>query len=317
MIQKVALIVATVACFSSNKALAWTPPPPSNNVPRTTRRWDVQPLHASSTKHYHGHQQQQQQPSNWNPLTFNDDNIEETRAKSSTTTICKAAWVAAATIMMVACPSVASAAADTTTGSLIPSAFVAYGHYLSVLGMVSCVVIEKILIKPYMNEDEEFALLTTDTIFGIFGVLMLYTGYLRLTAYEKGFDFYSHEPIFWMKLLFVSIFAASSLFNTTTLLKRNFIDKTSTFVPISEQLASRMDRSCNAELTALAIIPLAATFMSRGVLYETPNVPWQVEAAIPILVFGGLGFKYIKEAITFDNNGSSTPGGDRTTFYED
>ena len=333
MIQKVTFVATVVICFSSNIALGWMPPP-SNILPRTTTRlWEVRPLLASiSTKHHHGHHhhqlQQQQQQSNWNPLNSNDDLIPVTTTKSSTTTTSNAAWVVAvATLAMMACPSIASAAATTTgSGNLVPSAFVAYGHYLSVLGMVSCVIIEKILIKPNMDEDEEFALLTTDTIFGVFGVLMLYTGYLRLTAYEKGFDYYSHEPIFWMKLLFVSIFAASSLFNTTTLVKRNFIDKTSTFVPISEQLAARMDRICNAELTALAIIPLTATFMSRGVLYETPNVPWQIEAAIPAIVFGGLGFKYIKEAITFDDNNNTPPppstrttnsGRDLTTFYED
>ena len=40
------------------------------------------------------------------------------------------------------------------------------------------------------------------------GVLIAYTGYVRATATEKGFDFYAHEPVFWLKICLVGIFGA-------------------------------------------------------------------------------------------------------------
>lgn len=69
---------------------------------------------------------------------------------------------------------------------------------------------------------------------------------------------------------------------------------------MSEALAQRMIKICNSELTALAIIPLTATFMSRGVLY-TDSIPWQAEAGLSAAVFVGLSYKYLKEAFTFED----------------
>ena len=284
------LLVALVAFVGSKQTLAWGP----NYTSRTNK---VAPSSTTADKVYH-------RPA-WNPSNIRGESRYPPVPTSTTTTttgVDKSLWICSVALVVAGCPAIASA---TTTSTIIssanafPAALVAYGHYLSVLGMVGCVIAERASIKANMDEEEELLIFTTDTVFGVFGILMLYTGYLRATEYEKGFDFYSHEPIFWLKLVFVAVFAASSLFNTTVLLKRNFVDK-GAFVPIGDKLASRMIQICNAELTALALIPLTATFMARGVLYNQ-DIPWQIEAAIPALVFCGLTFKYVKEAIQFDN----------------
>jgi hypothetical protein len=62
-----------------------------------------------------------------------------------------------------------------------------------------------------------------------------------------------------------------------------------------------MIRICNAELTAIAIIPLTASLMARGVA-ANQDFPWQAEAALAAVVFAGLSFKYVKEALTFEDN---------------
>ena len=43
-------------------------------------------------------------------------------------------------------------------------------------------------------------------------------------------------------------------------------------------------------------IPLAATLMARGVWYAE-WLPWQAGAAAVALALGGLGYKYVKEAL--------------------
>jgi hypothetical protein len=55
----------------------------------------------------------------------------------------------------------------------------------------------------------------------------------------------------------------------------------------------------NAELLAIASIPLMATLMSRGVLYGGGDFPWQVGTGLVVLTFGGAGYKYAKEALTW------------------
>ena len=57
----------------------------------------------------------------------------------------------------------------------------------------------------------------------------------------------------------------------------------------------------NAEILALLTIPLTATTMARGVGYAE-WLPWQAGAAPALLTLGGLGFKYIKEALDWQED---------------
>ena len=36
------------------------------------------------------------------------------------------------------------------------------------------------------------------------------TGYLRATQFGKGWEFYAHEPIFWLKLTLLAVAGAAS-----------------------------------------------------------------------------------------------------------
>ena len=81
---------------------------------------------------------------------------------------------------------------------------------------------------------------------------------------SPGWDFYSHEPIFWLKMALVCVFGAASFFPTATIIKRSVAIQTGKEVaPMSEKLASRLISVLNAELLMIASIPLSATLMSR------------------------------------------------------
>jgi len=152
-----------------------------------------------------------------------------------------------------------------------------------------------------MSESEEDQLAIADTALGVWGFLLAYTGYVRVTEYGKGWEFYSHEPLFWLKITFVGIFGASSFFNTVKVVQRSVAKRNNggvTAAPMSEKLASRMVQICNAELVALLCIPLTASLMARGVLYAD-DIPWQAGAAVSASVFAGLSYKYVKEALTW------------------
>ena len=93
--------------------------------------------------------------------------------------------------------------------------------------------------------------------------------------------------------------APASFFNTAQIIKRAVARRNGDCAPLSEALASRMIQICNAELVALGIIPLTATVMARGVLYSE-DFPWPAEAALAAAVFAGLSFKYLREALTWE-----------------
>jgi putative membrane protein len=171
--------------------------------------------------------------------------------------------------------------------------------------MLGCIVAERCLIQPNLSDAEEERIVLIDTAYGVFGLITFYTGYLRLTEYEKGWEFYSQEPLFWVKIALLGVFGASSFFNTGILLKRVSMkrDTASQAIvpPMGEKLVARMHQICNAELTALAFIPLTATFMARGVGYNA-SIPWQAEAFVALAIFAGLSYKYIKEALEFEDS---------------
>lgn len=190
--------------------------------------------------------------------------------------------------------------AEAASGSAVPSAMAAYGHYLSILVMTAAITAERLTVKPNMSIDEEKFMGAADITVGISGVAVLVSGYYRATQYGKGWDFYSHEPIFWVKMAFLGIFGGLSLFPTITIIQRLVkIQQEGAIEPMSEELAVRMTKVLNAELTALAFIPLAATLMARGVAY-TNDFPTQVVGpAFFAVVTAGAVYKYVKDAITW------------------
>jgi uncharacterized membrane protein len=189
-------------------------------------------------------------------------------------------------------------------GAMFPviGALVAYVHYASLLVTSGCLVAERLLIKPNMSEEDQDTLTTADTVYGIAAVFLSGSGYLRVTEYGKGWDFYKYEPLFWVKLSLLGVMGASSFFPTTKIIQRAIEKRNNgAYPPMSEKLAGRMTSIMNAELLALFSIPMFATLMSRGVLY-TESIPWQAGAGVLSVSFGGLTFKYVKEALTWQED---------------
>ncbi|VEU44743.1 unnamed protein product [Pseudo-nitzschia multistriata] len=253
---------------------------------------------------------------------YSDNDITEIPMSSEANTIVGATMAALVCFAaMTASPETASAAMTTnsdvasssivTAGGSVKSALFAYGHYISLLGVVFILATERWTLEsgPNLTDEEEDRLAIADTLYGVFGLLLVYTGYNRFSdpTLGKGIDFYIHEPIFWLKIAMLGVLGAASFFNTTKIIQRSVGRYTGdkTVEPMSEELCNRMKSICNAELTGLLFIPMAATFMARGIGYNE-SIPWQAEAGVAALIFAGLSFKYIKEALTFESRLAET-----------
>jgi len=186
--------------------------------------------------------------------------------------------------------------------SPVASAFAAYGHYLGLVLIAATLTTEKFLIKPELTEEEAKTLVVADSVYGIAGVLVLYTGYLRVTQYGKGWEYYAHEPIFWVKMGLFAVMGSSSLFCTTKIVQMAVkqTNGEAGATTLGEKLSARMQKIVNGELLALGSIPLAAALMARGVAFQE-SMPWQAGAAPVALVSLALSVKYVKEAITWED----------------
>jgi uncharacterized membrane protein len=182
---------------------------------------------------------------------------------------------------------------------VIPSALVAYVHYASLLVCVAALVVQRVMVKANMSSEQEDQLMTSEAVLGFATIALLVSGFYRI-EFDKGLDFYIHEPLFWFKIVLAGVWGGSSLFPSTIIFKRFLERKTpkSTQAPISAALAGRLHQLLNAELTALLFIPLTATLMARGVWYVA-DFPWQAGAALSAVTWLGVSFKYGKDALTW------------------
>lgn len=96
----------------------------------------------------------------------------------------------------------------------VPTALMAYMHYVTMLGGLGAVVAQRFVLKPGMTQDDESLLGQLNIAYGVFLSLILVSGYFRVAEYGKGATFYSHEILFWLKMSSVGVLAALALFPT-------------------------------------------------------------------------------------------------------
>jgi len=232
--------------------LAWAPVPQGalRTVPATANRL------SSSTKLFHSKLDNDGASSDRQTFDFPGSGLDIDKEMDLSKAILPMAAVSALTAVPF------SAEAATTAPDPIPSALAAYAHYLSLFAIVGLITYERVTVEAGMSKEKEMNLAIADIGVGASGIAILISGYYRATQYGKGWDFYSHEPIFWLKMIFLCIFGAASLFPTATFIQRSVAIQTGKELePMSEKLAARLQQVLNAELVMLASIPLAATFM--------------------------------------------------------
>jgi hypothetical protein len=63
----------------------------------------------------------------------------------------------------------------------VPSALWAYAHYVSILLVIASLVGQRVLVKAGMSDEEEDTLQLFDTIYGVSALILVISGYFRVT----------------------------------------------------------------------------------------------------------------------------------------
>lgn len=142
-------------------------------------------------------------------------------------------------------------------------ALMAYLHYLAMLLIAGFLVGELVLCHPRMSAIEVRLLARIDIGFFAAALLAAATGLLRLFFWAKGPAFYLPNPVFWMKMALYVVIAALSVRPTVQFIRWNRAARHGT-LPSHAQIAA-VRRSIHIELGLLALIPLVAVLMARGV----------------------------------------------------
>jgi putative membrane protein len=144
------------------------------------------------------------------------------------------------------------------------SASIAYLHYLSFMILFAALAFELHLLKASLSATDARRLLLADTIYGVSAAALLVTGALRFAYLEKGMRFYLANPVFHLKIgLFLAV-GLISIFPTVEFLRWRAAIRRGEGVELEARRFLYLGRVIRFELAAVALIPLLAALMARG-----------------------------------------------------
>ena len=148
---------------------------------------------------------------------------------------------------------------------LISSASVAYLHYLSFMVCFGSLIFERISLKESPNRKEAISMVIADIIYGIAGIALLVSGIYRVIKFGQGADFYTHNPIFWVKIIIFALVGSLSLYPTVTYVLWAIPISKGNLPIVTSNLVSRLRLIINIELIGFSLIPFFAALMTRGI----------------------------------------------------
>lgn len=135
-----------------------------------------------------------------------------------------------------------------------------YFHFIGIFSLFAGLVAEHLLIGKSMTRGELKRLSIVDSVYGASSAIVLISGLLLWFVVGKPADFYTQNAVFHTKILLFVITALLSIYPTLYLIKqRKGNSEELITLPKSVVMIIRV------ELLILAIIPLLAVFMSKGV----------------------------------------------------
>jgi putative membrane protein len=137
-------------------------------------------------------------------------------------------------------------------------------HHLLFFALIAMLVTESVLLRGTVDGPVVQRLARLDSGYGMSAGLILVVGLLRVFKGVKGYDFYLHNPWFHAKLGCFVLVGLLSILPTVRFLRWRRARRVDPGwrVPEAEWRSAR--RWVLVELHLLALIPLAAVIMSRG-----------------------------------------------------
>lgn len=143
--------------------------------------------------------------------------------------------------------------------------FIAYLHFTSILALTGLLAAEYFLCNEHLQPGHVRLLARLDLAYLGAAVAVLATGIVRLLWFAKPSAFYLHNPVFYLKIaLFIAV-GLISIPPTRQFLRWNRSLREGHVRVLSGADIARVRRLIGLELVLLALIPLSAVLMARGI----------------------------------------------------
>jgi putative membrane protein len=148
---------------------------------------------------------------------------------------------------------------STTRIAMLNDALLAIAHHLAVFSLVAILFAEWTLLRPGISAAQLRFIGTVDMAYGAMAGLAILAGFARAIAGSKGWEFYAGNFVFWAKIAVFAIVGGLSSVPTAALLRWRRAG-----VPGDVELR-RLRVWLNAQLVLVALIPVLAALMARGI----------------------------------------------------
>jgi len=143
--------------------------------------------------------------------------------------------------------------------------FLAYMHFVGIMLVAAFLGAEFMLLRSELKARTVEILATADMGYFLSAGLVLVAGALRLGFSPKGFMFYAGNVVLWAKIALFFGIAILSLIPTRRFLQWRHKLRMDPGFQISPDEARSTRRIVFIELHLLAVLPLLAVMMSRGI----------------------------------------------------
>lgn len=142
---------------------------------------------------------------------------------------------------------------------------VAYLHFVSVLALTGLLTTELLLYRPGLTAATARLLQRVDGLYGFSALVVLVTGLLRVFWVGKGAAFYLGNPLFHALWVLFVVVALLSIVPTVQFNRWGRGPAQGQAPTIPEPAFRRVRRILMIEVHLLAVLPLLAVLMARGI----------------------------------------------------
>lgn len=141
----------------------------------------------------------------------------------------------------------------------------AYAHHLAVFGLVGILFAEFVLVKPGLTGTRLLQVAGIDRAYGLFAILVVIAGVTRVYLGSAGEGYYFANHVFWTKIALFILVGLLSIAPTIAFARWRKAAVADGGYVVPEEAIRGARRWIHIELFVLALIPLAAAAMARGV----------------------------------------------------
>lgn len=145
----------------------------------------------------------------------------------------------------------------------------AYLHVVSILALAGLLAAEFFLCNEHLQPGHVRMLVRIDLGYLGAAAAVLATGIVRAIASPKPADFYVHNPVFYLKIALFLAIGLVSIVPTLQFLGWNRSLREGRTRVLSGADIQRVRRLIALELTLLALVPLCAVLIARGVFHRS------------------------------------------------